>query len=204
MKLRLPFDGAYPVTQGFGDNPGSYDYICRADKSHNGIDYGMPVGTPVLAAADGIVTRAGWDATGYGLHVRVRDGDGGGCVYGHLSALLVVSGQRVKAGEQIGYSGNTGRSTGPHLHFEQREKIEDCRTAVAPKFETAVGAVEVGEGKTRVLAESLNIRLEPGGKDVGDLTAGDEVRLAPGMGEVVQGGIRWVAVVVWAAREYLG
>jgi murein DD-endopeptidase MepM/ murein hydrolase activator NlpD len=84
---------------------------------HDGIDIGVPLGTPVLAAADGVVTFAG-EESGYGTHLEVRHADGTITTYSHLSKIDVVVGQAVRAGQQIAESGNTGHSTGPHLHFE--------------------------------------------------------------------------------------
>lgn len=84
---------------------------------HGGIDIANAVGTPILAAADGVVIATGPQG-GYGIWVKLRHADGTVTVYGHLSAVLVNTGQRVMAGDQIAKMGNTGNSTGPHLHFE--------------------------------------------------------------------------------------
>ena len=90
---------------------------------YNAVDYGAPVGTPVRAAAGGsvILSRAGggWNG-GYGNYVVVDHPNGTQTLYAHLSKNAVWQGQRVVAGQVIGYVGNTGRSTGPHLHFEVR------------------------------------------------------------------------------------
>ena len=89
---------------------------------YNGIDFGAPVGTPVRAAAAGSVIVAkgsGWNG-GYGLYVVVKHGNGTQTLYAHMSRLAVSSGSNVSAGQTIGYVGNTGRSTGSHLHFEVR------------------------------------------------------------------------------------
>jgi len=86
---------------------------------HMAIDYGVPVGTPVRATMDGRVVRAGWDASGYGNLVVVENG-GYQTFYAHLSGIPVAVGQMIRADEVIGYSGNTGNSTGPHLHYEIR------------------------------------------------------------------------------------
>jgi hypothetical protein len=132
MLLNIPFKGNFPITQGFGENPGSYHYICRADGSHNGIDYGLPTGTPVLAAAPGKVIITGMDNTGYGLHVRVLLADGTLNLYGHLSQISVSVGAAVQQGTILGLSGSTGNATGPHLHFEVRTNPNDCTTAIDP------------------------------------------------------------------------
>jgi len=90
---------------------------------HTGIDIatpwfsGMP---PIYACADGKVTRAGWDPTGYGIMVEIDHGNGYQTLYAHLSSLRVSVGQTVKQGSTIGAMGSTGRSTGPLLHFEVR------------------------------------------------------------------------------------
>lgn len=86
---------------------------------HTGIDIAVPEGTPVRAAAQGTVTFAGWE-NGFGLLVVIDHGDGYETYYGHLSKLLTSAGHTVYAGETIALSGNTGLSTGPHLHFEVR------------------------------------------------------------------------------------
>lgn len=84
---------------------------------HGGIDIANSIGTPVLAASDGVVISAGPYA-GYGNMVKLRHADGTVTLYGHLSSWSVEVGQRVWAGDQIAKMGNTGNSTGPHLHFE--------------------------------------------------------------------------------------
>jgi murein DD-endopeptidase MepM/ murein hydrolase activator NlpD len=88
---------------------------------HTGVDFAVPVGTPVLAVADGVVEKATWGAS-YGVQVvqRVKQG---WVIYAHLSAAAVTPGQVLKAGQVLGKSGNTGNSTGAHLHFEYRSKL---------------------------------------------------------------------------------
>lgn len=88
---------------------------------HRGIDIGLGTGTPIAAADSGFVSIAGWDVTGYGNMIKINHGNGFETLYGHLSAFYVVPGQAVARGQVIGASGNTGRSTGPHLHFEVRQ-----------------------------------------------------------------------------------
>lgn len=93
---------------------------------HNGIDIATSWFTampPIWAAAEGRVIRAGWDYTGYGINVVIDHGNGWSTLYAHLSRLNVSVGQRVRQGQQIGVMGNTGRSTGPHLHFEVRKNL---------------------------------------------------------------------------------
>ena len=89
------------------------------DESHPGIDIAVPLGTPVRASGGGSVTAAGYDAD-YGLFVLLRHPSGYETMYGHMSRLIAAEGDEVQAGQVIGLSGNSGRSTAPHLHFEIR------------------------------------------------------------------------------------
>ncbi len=88
-------------------------------KMHYGVDLTAPRNTPIHAAGDGIVVRADW-AGGYGNCVRINHGYGYLTLYGHMQKYIVKSGQKVKRGDIIGYVGNTGLSTSPHLHYEVR------------------------------------------------------------------------------------
>ncbi len=88
-----------------------------ASSYHKGIDWATPVGTAVMASSTGTVARAGW-GSGYGYVVYINHADGRQTRYGHLSKVLVKQGQTVSQGQKIALSGNTGVSTGPHLHFE--------------------------------------------------------------------------------------
>jgi Peptidase family M23 len=93
-------------------------YGRRWGRMHKGIDIAAPVGTPIVAAADGVVVYSSWHSGGFGNRVDVQHADGTRTLYGHNSRLLVAVGQQVKQGQQIAAMGSTGRSTGPHLHFE--------------------------------------------------------------------------------------
>ena len=110
--------GAWPargeVTSHFGPRT-----LLPGEQHHSGIDIAVPIGTPVQATADGIVQFVG-NTDGYGVRVEIRHADGTVTLYAHLSEALVQPGQRVVKGETIGKSGNTGASTGPHLHYEIR------------------------------------------------------------------------------------
>ena len=90
-----------------------------ASTYHKGVDLATPIGTTVVASSAGTVVQSGW-ASGYGYCVFIDHGDGRQTRYGHLSKCLVKVGQTVNQGDKIALSGNTGRSTGPHLHFEIR------------------------------------------------------------------------------------
>ena len=88
-----------------------------ASTFHRGVDFAIPIGTSVMASSGGTVVRAGWGA-GYGYCVYIQHPNGMMTRYGHLKKVLVYTGQNVRQGERIALSGNTGVSTGPHLHFE--------------------------------------------------------------------------------------
>jgi murein DD-endopeptidase MepM/ murein hydrolase activator NlpD len=88
-------------------------------RGHKGIDLAAPTGTPVYATADGLVGRADWFSS-YGLYISIDHGADLETRYAHLSRLAVAAGDTVKKGDVIGYVGSTGRSTGPHLHYEVR------------------------------------------------------------------------------------
>lgn len=94
------------------------DPIYKMPKFHAGMDFAAPIGTEVYATGDGVVARSDAAASGYGNHIRIDHGYGYVTLYGHLSRSKVRPGQKVKRGEVIGYVGNTGKSTGPHLHYE--------------------------------------------------------------------------------------
>jgi len=92
----------------------------RGDRFHSGVDFPAPAGAPVVAAAGGRVTWAAWHPGGWGYLVVVAHGGGLRTLYAHLSGLDVVVGQRVAVGAPLGRVGSSGRSSGPHLHFEAR------------------------------------------------------------------------------------
>ncbi len=103
------------MASGFGYRT---DPIYKTTKFHSGMDFACPIGTEIYSTGDGVVERADSDASGYGNHVRINHGYGYLTLYGHMSKINVRQGQRVKRGEIIGLVGSTGKSTGPHLHYE--------------------------------------------------------------------------------------
>lgn len=105
--LTRPVPG--PITSGFG---------MRDGRMHYGVDIPAPQGTPIRAALSGTVNRVGYDPSGAGAYVRVTHPNGWMTKYFHMSAQAVRDDQPVSAGQVIGYVGSTGRSSGPHLHFE--------------------------------------------------------------------------------------
>lgn len=110
----LPIGGDYHVTSGFGMR---VDPFTGTLARHEGLDFTAMSGTPILAAAEGVVTRSGWEDS-YGNIVEVTHAEGFMTRYAHISKRRVVEGQRVKRGQHIADVGSTGRSTGPHLHYE--------------------------------------------------------------------------------------
>jgi len=117
--MRTPIDGAR-LTSGFGRR---LHPILHYTKLHTGIDFAAPVGTPIYAAGNGTITMRGWNG-GYGRYIRIRHNDSYQTAYAHMSRLApsFSIGSRVRQGQIIGYVGNTGRSTGPHLHYEVHYK----------------------------------------------------------------------------------
>jgi murein DD-endopeptidase MepM/ murein hydrolase activator NlpD len=131
--LRTPIDGAR-LTSAFGMR---MHPILGYSAVHKGVDFGAPPGTPVQAAGDGVVELAGWQGA-YGQYVRIRHNSEYATAYAHLSRLAsgVRQGDRVRQGQVIGYVGSTGRSTGPHLHYEVMRRGTQVNP-IAVQFPTA-------------------------------------------------------------------
>ncbi|OIP84989.1 MAG: peptidase M23, partial [Rhodobacterales bacterium CG2_30_65_12] len=110
LPFGMPVKSSFRYTSPFGQ---------RWGRLHAGVDMAAPSGTPIYATADGVVTYAGW-LSGYGRIIKVQHAFGIETRYPHLSKIRVEKGQRVSLGERIGDMGNSGRSTGPHLHYEVR------------------------------------------------------------------------------------
>lgn len=126
MNFRQPFQGDFPITQRYGE--------AITASFHAGIDYGCPIGTPILASADGTVRRAAWDSFGYGYCVIIQHSAEKSTLYAHLSRIDVTAGTVLTQGKQIGLSGDSGNVTGPHLHFEARRQWNDSRTHFDPFY----------------------------------------------------------------------
>lgn len=103
------------IASGFGHR---IDPVYKTVKFHAGLDFTAPQGTPIYASANGVVRIAAHLGTGYGNHVVINHGYGYETLYGHMFRIKAKAGQRVKRGEIIGYVGSTGKSTGPHCHYE--------------------------------------------------------------------------------------
>ena len=116
LQWPLPVAGTITSPQGYRTDP-----ITGETSYHSGTDIAVPEGTPILAAADGTVTVANaldsWGGS-YGYYVKLDHGGRLTTLYAHCSSICVTAGQQVKTGEVIAYVGQTGRATGPHLHFE--------------------------------------------------------------------------------------
>ena len=129
-KVVMPTNGTY-----------TSNYAMRWGSFHGGVDIAAPIGTPIVAATDGTVIDSG-PAQGFGQWVRVKSDDGIMTVYGHVSARLVQTGQRVTAGQTIALMGNEGFSTGSHLHFEVW--LNDGTDRVDPEVWLRQHGLEIG------------------------------------------------------------
>jgi len=181
IKLIVPVNG--PITQLFGENPDLYKKW--GFPGHNGIDYGIPNGTPVGAAAAGTVAAVSFENGGYGNFVRLSHVDGSktySTYYAHLASAAVSAGQKVKAGAVVGYSNNTGASTGPHLHFGLKidgqnpaykgyvdplpyftsDGATDTKQQPSTEVADVPDAVKLPNLSFEVTSEVLNIRNGPG------------------------------------------
>jgi murein DD-endopeptidase MepM/ murein hydrolase activator NlpD len=144
---RMPVDGVHLSSDyGMRIHP-----VTGGRRAHKGVDLAGPVGTPILATADGTVARADWFSS-YGLYVQLEHGGNLQTRYGHMSRLNVAAGQHVRKGDVIGYVGSTGRSTGPHLHYEVRiagEAVNPLPYMQAGDFQQALAlsdATAMGQG----------------------------------------------------------
>ena len=141
---RMPVEDAR-MSSGYGTR---IHPVLGGRRGHKGIDLAGPTGTPIYATADGVVSRADWFSS-YGLYVSLEHGGSLQTRYGHMSRLNVAAGQRVRKGEIIGYVGSTGRSTGPHLHYEVRvngEAVNPVPYMQADAFQLAQADTSLGQG----------------------------------------------------------
>ena len=112
---RNPLGTDYKITSPFGMR---FHPILKEKKMHLGIDLKAPIGTPVYASSDGVVEKVEYQKGGYGKHIIIRHDDSFQSHYAQLSEMKVEVGQKVKQGDEIGLTGNSGMSTAPHLHYE--------------------------------------------------------------------------------------
>ncbi len=136
---RMPVEGVQLTSRyGMRNHP-----ILRQRRQHNGVDLAGASGTPVYATADGRVGRAQYFGS-YGNYVQIEHGAAMQTRYAHLSSYTVAAGDNVRKGELIGYIGSTGRSTGPHLHYEVR--VDGEAVDPIPYMTTAYAALDEGVG----------------------------------------------------------
>jgi murein DD-endopeptidase MepM/ murein hydrolase activator NlpD len=183
MAIHLLYPVIGPVTQLFGENP--QFYVKWGYPGHNGVDFGIPNGMPVKAAAGGKVDKVSFEEGGYGKYIKLRHSDGDTTYYtyyAHLISTDVSSGQSVGVGTVIGHSNNTGASTGPHLHFGLKipganpsfkdyvdpmpllsHVTDDSGESFEPGApEAFVDAVDIPALKFEVTHDTLNVRSGPG------------------------------------------
>ncbi len=149
MLMKTPVDGAR-ITSGFGMR---FHPVLGYTRMHKGIDFGVPIGTPVMAAGAGTVKYAGW-MNGYGNFVVVDHGNGYATGYGHLSRIGVHRGEHVRQAEIIARSGMTGIATGPHLHYEIRINGNQVNPL---KVKVASGRKLAGRDLAKFLVERRHI-----------------------------------------------
>jgi murein DD-endopeptidase len=145
--MRFPIPSQRRVSSGF--SPSRRNPVTGRIQPHNGTDFSVHVGTPILATGDGVVIKA-TSHRDAGRYVIIRHGGRYSTTYMHMSKLLVKPGQKVKQGQKIGLSGNTGRSTGPHLHYEFR--IND-RPVDAMRVDLPMNEGMGGKDKRQFLAK---------------------------------------------------
>jgi murein DD-endopeptidase MepM/ murein hydrolase activator NlpD len=205
MTASFPTIPTASVTQPFGNyNPKYY----KGDGCHKGIDYGVPVGSPVYACMDGIIGIVAHNYRGYGRCIFIAHPDGSISVYAHLSKVMVSVQESVKAGHIIGLSGGDptdnidgdGTSTGPHLHWEIRPgKTDSDQGAVDPE-QYCLGTMPTKAARVTA-SPVLNVRSKPVNGDIIRTIALDEiVRVI----EVVEGWARLHSLrPEWVSCEYL-
>jgi hypothetical protein len=174
MAIKLIYPVTGPITQLFGENPDFYKKW--GYPGHNGIDFGIANGTPVLAAAKGVVDKVSFEDGGYGNYVKLRHTDSSSTYYtyyAHLMQASVTAGQNVEAGTTIGFSNNTGASTGPHLHFGLRTSDQSGAykgyidpmpylTNTVASGGGMAGEVALPGYKFEVIVDELRVRNGPG------------------------------------------
>jgi hypothetical protein len=214
MNILWPVTRGTRVTQYFGENPQWYAPFGLL--GHNGIDFGVVVGTPINAVGRGTITAVRLDRTGYGRHVRIQHDAGYLAIYAHLSRADVVVGQVVEAGQVIGLSGGdksdpyAGNSTGAHLHFEVRPDgggttgyggaVDPWPWLNAGDAEPPSGAIWQG---TVLASKGLNVRSSPEVRQDNLLYTLDHQAIV-WVTEVTNGWARLVSSrVEWCAAEWL-
>lgn len=141
-------------------NPNRRHPVTGRIAPHKGVDFAMPIGTPIIAPADGVVEKVAYQANGAGRYIIIRHSREYKTVYMHLSRPLVKAGQTVKKGERIALSGNTGRSTGPHLHYEFHINGRAVNPMTVKLPGTSSGLATQERRKFLVVAKSVEEKLK--------------------------------------------
>lgn len=168
LHLRKPFDGDFPVTLKFGE--GSDDIIVSNGykefgiKAHDGIDFALPENTPVLAVDDGKVIEFPSKLSAYGNNVVLEHLWGGRTFYGHLSRVNVQIGQKIGKGDVVGFSGQSGLVTGPHLHFGLDLKNSDVNNGYLGKIDPTQYISENNDLNVSIQKLTWNISVKKGGR----------------------------------------
>ena len=162
MAINIEFANG-KLTSGIGE---------RWGRMHKGLDFAVPVGTNVQSVTNGTVIYTGMDPDGYGNYVKVEDYAGNVHYYAHLSQIKTAKGETVEAGQLIGLSGNTGRSTGPHVHYQVlsnsgailngQDFLKGAQAGeVVSSFDTgaAITAERTSTGKIKGLAKNISLAL---------------------------------------------
>lgn len=194
IKFTLPFiNNVYPITQRFGEK-------YTDPNGHSGVDFALPKGTPVCAAADGVVKAVHWHQSGYGIHMILDHGGGIETIYAHLLTTSFPVGTKLERGKMIALSGSSGNSTGSHLHFEVR--VDGKAVDPIPFIEGAANdAADGARRKWVVSVDRLNVRSGPSlayavvrGLDRGEV-----------VGELARRESTWIRIGVneWVAATYM-
>jgi hypothetical protein len=218
-----PFlDATYPMINGWGTSPAVYAQFGLL--GHNGLDFACPVGTSIYASADGQVTKIQTDNDGYGLHIRITTA-WGRVIYAHLSEVCCKLNQKVKVGDFIGRTGNSGFSSCPHLHFEVRQNglegngfggafdptpymiqnsLPEATGSILPANPMQNDTIIDEQGKAVVLDDLLNLREDMDPENVRSifciLTKGREIPYNAII--ATQGGDNWLRTEIWGKTLY--
>lgn len=143
----IPFIGKFKITSAYGMRGAIAGTTHTSANFHSGVDFGCPADTKLVACTNGTVSAAGSSGSGYGIYVKLTGDDGNTIIYGHLHKAVVSAGQKVVKGQLIGYSDNTGNSSGNHLHFEIRPKSGGTGAYGSTNPLPYLGLGQYGEGQ---------------------------------------------------------
>lgn len=210
MKFLPPiYDWQKKVTQWFGET--AIDYSRWGHKGHNGIDIACPIGTPVMTVAVGKIKKTGIEPDGFGIYIVITHLDDSETIYAHLNSVVSHEvGKEFQAGEVIAYSGTTGNSTGPHLHFGYRPKNYNKTNGYGGYEDPKLFLMDESEpvttsGKVRVVCDEANVRSAPGfsGLYIKSAYKGEEFQ--PTGNVESSGGLKWrevkLEITAWIAEK---